>query len=86
MGTKGAWLSGGYELNGKSVLTREQDKAVQDPYIQEHTDLIESVRSGKPLNELKRVAESTMTCILGRMTTYTGKALTWEQVLNSKQS
>ena len=85
VGTKGAWLSGGYELNGKRVLTREQDKAAQDAYIQEHTDLIESVRSGKPLNELKRVAESTLTCILGRMTTYTGKALTWEQALNSKQ-
>ena len=84
VGTKGTWLSGGYVLNGKRVLTREQNRAAQDPYIQEHTDLIESVRSGKPLNELKRVAESTLTAILGRMTTYTGKALTWEQALNSK--
>ena len=74
VGTKGMWDSHSYKLNGKGVITREQDKAAQDPYVQEHTDLIESIRSGKPLNELKQVAESTMTCILGRMTTYTGEA------------
>jgi myo-inositol 2-dehydrogenase/D-chiro-inositol 1-dehydrogenase len=85
MGTKGQWRSGGYNLNGKSAITKEQEKGAQDPYVQEHTDLIESLRSGKPLNELKRVAESTLTCILGRMSTYTGKSLTWEEALNSKE-
>jgi myo-inositol 2-dehydrogenase/D-chiro-inositol 1-dehydrogenase len=54
------------------------------PYEQEHTDLIESIRSGKPMNELKNVAESTMTAIMGRMSAYTGVPLTWEQALNSK--
>jgi myo-inositol 2-dehydrogenase / D-chiro-inositol 1-dehydrogenase len=89
VGTKGQWHSGGYNLNGKGLLTKEQDKAAVDPYVQEHTDLIESIRSGKPLNELKRVAESTMTAIMGRMATYTGsvggKALTWDQALASKE-
>jgi len=85
VGTKGMWSSGGYKLNGKGVLTKEQDKAAVDPYVQEHTDLIESVRTGKPLNELKRVAESTLTAILGRMTTYTGKPLKWEEAMNSKE-
>ena len=84
VGTKGMWFSGGYRLNGKGVITRAEDKAAVDPYIQEHTDLIESIRSGKPLNGLKDVAESTMTCILGRMTTYTGAKLTWDQALASK--
>ena len=41
--------------------------------MQEHTDLIESIRSGKPINELKNVAESTLTAIMGRMSAYTGK-------------
>jgi predicted dehydrogenase len=85
VGTKGFWYSGGYRLNGKGVITREEDRAAQDPYVQEHTDLIESIRSGKPLNELKQVAESTMTAILGRMTTYTGVKLTWDQALASKE-
>jgi hypothetical protein len=54
------------------------------PYVQEHTDLIESIRQGRPINELKNVAESTLTAIMGRMSAYTGKAVTWDQALNSK--
>jgi myo-inositol 2-dehydrogenase / D-chiro-inositol 1-dehydrogenase len=56
------------------------------PYVQEHTDFIASLRAGKPLNELKNVAESTLTAIMGRMATYTGQAVTWEQALNSTDS
>ncbi len=37
--------------------------------------------TGKPINELKHVAESTLTAIMGRMSAYTGKAVTWEQAL-----
>jgi predicted dehydrogenase len=55
------------------------------PYVQEHTDLINSIRTGKPVNELRQVAESTMTAILGRMSTYTGKALSWDEALASKE-
>lgn len=56
------------------------------PYRQEHTDLIASLRAGTPLNELRAVAESTLTAIMGRMSTYTGKVVTWEQALNSQET
>ena len=36
------------------------------PYQLEHADLIASIRDGKPINEAKTIAESTMTGILGR--------------------
>lgn len=55
------------------------------PYVQEHTDFIASIRAGKPYNELKTVAESTLTAIMGRMSTYSGKVVTWDQALNSKE-
>jgi predicted dehydrogenase len=55
-----------------------------NPYVQEHTDLIQSIQSGKPLNEGQQIAESTLTAIMGRMSAYTGKSVTWEQALNSK--
>jgi myo-inositol 2-dehydrogenase/D-chiro-inositol 1-dehydrogenase len=55
------------------------------PYVQEHADFIASIRGGSPYNELKTVAESTLTAIMGRMSTYTGKAVTWDQALNSKE-
>ena len=61
-------------FDGKRVLSRDQDRASVDPYVQEHTDLIECIREDKPINELKQVAESTLTAIMGRMSAYTGQA------------
>ena len=54
------------------------------PYKQEHVDLIKHIREGKHINELKTVAESTLTAIMGRMAAYTGQEVTWEAALNSK--
>ncbi|MHC4394123.1 MAG: Gfo/Idh/MocA family protein [Planctomycetota bacterium] len=56
-----------------------------NPFVQEHTDLIASIRTNKPLNEGKRVAESTMTAIMGRMSAYTGRALQWDWVMNASK-
>lgn len=55
------------------------------PQQQEHRDLIESIRAGKPLNEAQRIAESCLTAIMGRMSAYTGQEITWEMALNSKE-
>jgi hypothetical protein len=52
-------------------------------YVQEHRDLIESVRAGSPLNEAVQVAESTLTAILGREAAYTGKALGWDEMMTA---
>jgi predicted dehydrogenase len=75
--------------SGKYVLTgpKAWKFAGQDnrPYVQEHTDFIAAIRAGKPYNELKAVTESTLTAIMGRMSAYTGKIVTWEQALNSKE-
>jgi predicted dehydrogenase len=73
-----------YEITGaRAWKFAEQDNA---PYVQEHTDFIASLRAGTPLNELKNVTESTLTAIMGRMSTYTGLAVTWEQALNSTET
>ncbi len=54
-------------------------------YVAEHEALFQSIRSGTPLNHGSYMAHSTLLAIAGRMVTYTGKALSWEQVMNSKQ-
>ena len=82
VGTKGQFRSGGYRMTGENKF-RFREKEV-NPYVQEHIDMIASIRAGKPLNELQTVAESTLTAIMGRMSAYTGKAVTWEQALESK--
>jgi len=83
VGSKGQWHSGGHSFSGPnkgSVRVRHEINA----YVQEHIDLLESIVSHKPVNELKQVAESTLTAIMGRMSAYTGKAVSWDKALNSK--
>jgi len=90
VGTKGTCRTDAaasrYELTGTNAWRRPKNDKDVDPYVQEHTDLIASIRAGKPLNELKQVAESVLTAIMGRMSTYSGKAVTWDEALASNES
>lgn len=55
-----------------------------NPYVQEHVDLIASIRrTGPYCNEAIQVAESTMTAIIGRESAYTGKKLNWDEFMKS---
>ena len=56
-----------------------------DPYQTEHDDFFASIRSARPLQEGRNVAEATLTAIMGRMATYSGAEITWEQALNSTE-
>jgi myo-inositol 2-dehydrogenase/D-chiro-inositol 1-dehydrogenase len=80
-GTRGTSQLNSYRINNKSVHGRDP----VNPYVQEHTDLIEAIRGGKELNELKNVAESTMTAILGREAAYSGKELTWDKAMGMRR-
>ena len=58
----------------------------RNPYQVEHDDLFASIRAGTPYNEAENGAMSSMTAILGRLATYSGKVITLEQALNSEIS
>ena len=47
-----------------------------NPYVEEHKDLIASIRSGNPLNEGRQVAESTLCAIMGRESAYSRNRFT----------
>jgi myo-inositol 2-dehydrogenase / D-chiro-inositol 1-dehydrogenase len=64
---------------------RFNDKEKRVGFVQEHADLIAAVRSGAHVNELKRMAETNLTSVMGRMSAYTGKEVTWEQAMNSRE-
>lgn len=80
VGTKGIADPGGW-IRGQEEW-RFQGKQT-NPYVQEHADLIQSIRDGKPLNEAEQVASSTLTAIMGREAAYTGKVITWDEIYNS---
>jgi predicted dehydrogenase len=83
-GSKGnADISGGkiYDTKGKMVW---QTKGSRDGHQQEHHDLFADLRKGERPNEGEWGAKSTMTAIFGRMATYSGQEITWDDAFNSK--
>jgi len=55
-----------------------------DPYQVEHDHLFDAIRNNKPYNEAENGAKSTMTSIFGRMATYSGQEIKWEDAINSQ--
>jgi predicted dehydrogenase len=82
VGTKGVAIGTG-KIVGEKPWTFEGDE--MHPYVQEHIDMIASIRAGKPLNEGRQIAESTMCAIMGRMSAYTGRALSWDWAMTSSK-
>jgi myo-inositol 2-dehydrogenase / D-chiro-inositol 1-dehydrogenase len=84
VGTKGSAEVGNAIIRptGGSLWRHKSDGDI-DPYQQEHNDLFDAIRNDKPYNEAFNGAKSTLTSILGRMTTYTGTEVSWEEALNS---
>jgi len=82
VGTKGvAWGSG--KITGEKPWAFEGKE--RNPYELEHVDLIASIRGGKPLNEGRQIAESTMCAIMGRMSAYTGRAISWDWAMTASK-
>jgi len=54
-----------------------------DPYQREHDILFAAIRSGKAVNNGDYMARSTMISVMGQISCYTGKEVTWEQVNKS---
>jgi predicted dehydrogenase len=86
VGTKGNCQVDRHAITGANPWRRPSRDDDPDPYVQEHTDLIAAIRAGTALNELKTVAETTLTAIMGRMAGYSGQAVTWDDALNSQEA
>jgi hypothetical protein len=55
-------------------------------YQVEHDELFGGIRKNELLNNGEYMANSTLLAILGRMATYTGQKVTWEQARNSAEN
>ena len=71
------------EIRGANAWTWLRPEKRINPYVQEHTDLVASIRAGRPLNEGRRMAESVLTAIMAREAAYTGQEITWEEIEKS---
>jgi myo-inositol 2-dehydrogenase / D-chiro-inositol 1-dehydrogenase len=92
-GTKGYADAAGklYDLQGNLIWEYpypEKDDAspewkVTNPFVQEHINLVTAIRTGNPVNDAEAQVNSTLTAIMGRISAYTGKDVTWEELMNS---
>jgi myo-inositol 2-dehydrogenase/D-chiro-inositol 1-dehydrogenase len=85
-GTKGTCQVNEASIDVKGGKTWRYAQRHKDPYQVEHDDLFAAIRRNEPYNEAKRGAESTMMAIFGRMLTYSGQDLKWDDALNHGSS
>ena len=95
-GTKGYADASGtiYDLKGNVVWRYPYPKRddtnsewhVTNPFVQEHINLVTAIRTGNPVNDAEAQVNSTLVTIMGRISAYTGKDVTWEEMLNSDLS
>ena len=69
-----------YPLDEKGVPT---PKLMKPAMVQEHIDMITAIRTNTPVNEAETIAKSTLAAIMGRISAYTGKEVTMEEMMGS---
>jgi predicted dehydrogenase len=82
-GTKGEWRNGGgisIKGGGKAKLAKPKLES-GNPYTQEHIDLIRAIKNGEKYNEGYNGADSSFTAVLGRMATYSGQIVKWDEAV-----
>jgi len=85
-GTKGIAELDGY---GQGILAADGAEPIRwsrgaDGHQVEMDDLTAAILDGREYNEADWAADSTMTAILGRMATYSGKIVAWDEAVKSE--
>ncbi len=93
-GTKGYMIAGDnnqsiWDADGNTLyeytspVDAQGEPLENNPYVQEHTDLVAAIRTGNQIVEAEETAKSNLTAIMGREAAYTGKKVTWEEMMGS---
>ena len=77
------YKSGNKTKSSKPSRSEANPFSEPNPYQVEHDKLFASIRNGGVIADADNGAKSTLTAIMGRMATYSGKEITWDQALNS---
>jgi predicted dehydrogenase len=86
-GTEGTAYGGGKIQSARLAQLEVPEFATHDnPYVQEHIDLLNSIVKEKPLITARSIAESTLTAIMGRISAYTGQLVRWSDLTTKTDS
>ena len=86
LGTKGIGKIGPRGVTIEGEKNWKYEGPTPNMYQVEHNEFFQSLRQGKPLDDGDRMVNSTLMGIMGRQAGYTGQEVTWEMMLNSKES
>ncbi|MCA9235084.1 MAG: Gfo/Idh/MocA family oxidoreductase [Planctomycetales bacterium] len=78
LGTKGTAQVLRNQIDGETKWRYRGPKPSM--YRREHEEFFQSIRSGAPINNGDYMVNSTLIATMGRMATYTGQEVTWDQV------
>jgi len=81
VGTKGTAFPLAGRITGENAWSFSGES--DNPYVVEHRDFLKSIRDGQPLNCGEYMARSTLVGIMGQLSCYSGRELTWERVSQS---
>jgi len=70
-------------MTGENAREFREYPNQHESHQQEHIDFIAALRRGEFPNDTRFLCESTLTAIMGRESAYTGKHVTWDEILNS---
>ena len=84
-GTKGVAHLQSHKIESGEDRWRYRSDEPDDMYQNEHDALFASIREGEAINDAF-MCDSTLMALMGRMSAYTGKKITWEQALNSQEN
>ncbi len=86
VGSKGtAYFSG----RGSYIETTKRERLAgesEEIYQIEHNEFFAGIRKNDLINNGEYMSKSTLMAILGRMATYTGQKVTWEEAMNSQEN
>lgn len=84
-GTANLAANGRFLINGQPP-GGQRGRAKNDAYQLEHDAFFENIRTGGYRNDAEYAAYSTLMGVMGRLATYTGQTITWEQAMNSQEN
>jgi len=82
-----------YDLDGNEIWkypypeegAEDQSMLVPNPYIEEHIRLVRAIREGQVLNDMEKHVQSVLIAMMGRMSAYTGKFVSWDDIIASDE-
>jgi myo-inositol 2-dehydrogenase/D-chiro-inositol 1-dehydrogenase len=81
LGTKGRCNLLACRIEGETKWQHQGPKC--NPYQEEHRALFQAIRAGKPINSRDYMVNATLATVMGQLSCYTGKEVTWDQAAKS---